>query len=62
MNIHFSTSRSVCKHVDGTYKYLDDKEKLKKGTCCEHKGNLECECKEKFCPLKQNIQRKVRII
>ena len=56
MNIHFSTLRSVYKHIGCIYKYLDDKEKLKKGTWCEHKNNLECECKEKFCSLKINFK------
>lgn len=55
MNIHFSTLRSVCKYKTCTYEQWDeDKMKLKRGSCCEHKDNLECECKEKFCPLKIN--------
>lgn len=53
MNIHFSTLRSVCKYGTCTYEqWNEDWTKLSRGACCEHEGNPECECKEKFCPLK----------
>lgn len=53
MNIHFSTLRSVCRYRTCTYRqWNEDWTISRRGACCEHEDNPECECKEKFCPLK----------
>lgn len=57
MNIHFSTLRSVCRfQTCGGSMWNESRTKIVNHYCCDHRNNLDGDCKEFRCPLRKKTK------